>query len=143
MSVRHRGYKEYIMPGRKNNPCKNCNNFGICTKSQSGRKITRLLDEEVKEKLEALFEQPDSQAIYKLRKQRIEHPFGHIKRNLGMNAFLMRGLEGVRAEISLLAGCFNIRRMLTILGGVEPLIRQLRGQKDTIVSLLQPTEALI
>jgi len=142
-SVRHRGYKEYIMPGGKNNPCKNCNNFGICTKSQSGRKITRLLDEEVKEKLEALFEQPDSQAIYKLRKQRIEHPFGHIKRNLGMNAFLMRGLEGVRAEISLLAGCFNIRRMLTILGGVGPLIRQLRGQKDTIVSLLEPTEALI
>ncbi len=142
-SVRHRGYKEYVVSRGKNNPCKSCSNFGICTKSQSGRKITRLLDEEVKEKLEALFVQPDSQAIYRLRKQRIEHPFGHVKRNLGMNAFLMRGLEGVKAEMSLLASCFNIRRMLTILGGVGPLIRQLRGQKETIVNPLRPVEALI
>jgi hypothetical protein len=46
----------------------------------------------------------------------VEHPFGHIKRNLQANAFLLRGRDGVGAESSLLATCFNLVRMMTILG---------------------------
>jgi hypothetical protein len=38
--------------------------------------------------------------------------------------FLLRGLEGVRAEMSLLAACFNIARLMTILG-VTGLIARL------------------
>jgi len=105
--------KEY-MP----NPsvCKQCPNFGVCTKSKLGRKITRLLKEELKEKLEVQYEQPESQAIYELRKQKVELPFGHIKHNLKVDGFLLRGLEGVKAEASLLASCFNIARMISIIG---------------------------
>jgi len=136
-TLKDRGYKEYMVSRGKNNPCKTCSKFGVCTKSQDGRKVTRLLDEELREKLEAVFDEPDSQAIYKLRKQKAEHPFGHIKRNLGMNTFLLRGLSGVKAEMSLLASCFNIRRMLTIIGGVEPLISQLKDQKEVMVSPLR------
>jgi hypothetical protein len=72
--------------------------------------------EEVKEKLEAQYEEPASQEIYARRKARVEHPFGHIKRNLKVDAFLMRGREGVNAETSLLATCFNLARMITLLG---------------------------
>jgi hypothetical protein len=54
----------------------------------------------------------------------VEHPFGHIKRNLKTDAFLMRGRDGVNAETSLLATCFNLARMITLLG-VSGLIAKL------------------
>jgi len=96
--------------------CLNCRHYGKCTQSKRGRKIARLSNEETREKLEAQYLEPESQAIYKLRKQRAELPFGHIKRNLKLDAFLLRGLEGVKAEMSLLSSCFNITRMINILG---------------------------
>ncbi|GAH63185.1 unnamed protein product, partial [marine sediment metagenome] len=96
--------------------CKQCPHFGVCTKSQQGRKVNRLINEEVRQKLEAQYEGPESQAIYKLRQQKAELPFGHIKRNLKVDAFLLRGCDGAKAEASLLASCFNIRRMITIMG---------------------------
>ena len=48
-----------------------------------------------------------------LRKQKVELPFGHIKRNLKMDSFLLRGLKGVKAEASVLSSCFNIARMIS------------------------------
>jgi len=104
--------------------CKQCQHFGVCTTSQYGRTVTRLLNEEVRQKLEAQYEHPESQAIYNLRKQKVELPFGHIKRNLKVNAFLLRGRDGAKAEMSLLASCFNITRMSNILG-VTGLIQEL------------------
>jgi transposase len=40
---------------------------------------------------------------------------------MNQGAFLMRGLEKVRAEFSLTALAYNLRRVLTILG-VSPLL---------------------
>lgn len=98
--------------------CRQCKNFGICTDARQGRKIYRLVMEELKEKIERQFNEPESQEIYFRRKARVEHPFGHIKHNLGMRNFLLRGREGAKAEISIGATCFNIARMITLLGGV-------------------------
>ncbi len=97
--------------------CRQCCYFGECTKSHKhGRKIVRYVNEEFRERLQSEYEQPDSQAIYELRKQKAELPFGHIKRNLNAGHFLLRGLDGVRAEASLLASCFNLARMITLIG---------------------------
>ena len=98
------------------NLCRRCQHFGICTRSDVGRKLTRLIDEEYKQKFENQYLEPRSQQIYKRRKEKAEHPFGHIKRNLKVDAFLMRGRDGTLAEISLLATCFNITRMLSLIG---------------------------
>jgi len=106
--------------------CQACANFGVCTISKRGRKVTRMLKEELRQKLERQYEQPDSQAIYKLRKQKVELPFGHIKRNLNAGHFLLRGLKGVKAEMSLLSSCFNIARMISIIG-VAGLIARFEG----------------
>ncbi len=75
-------------------------------------------------KFEAQYQEAASQEIYAKRKTRAEHPFGHIKRNLKTDAFLLRGCEGVQAETSLLATCFNVARMITIFG-VGPRIEKL------------------
>lgn len=124
MGKRERGKKlEYqIADGAL---CTRCQHYGICTSAKKGRKIVRLFNEAIKERLELQYEQPDSQEIYARRKARAEHPFGHIKRNLGMTAFLLRGRAGARAEISIAALCFNIARMITLFGGVEGMIGKL------------------
>jgi hypothetical protein len=107
--------------------CRDCRHFGKCTKSKrDGRKVSRLFKEELREKLEKLYDMPSSQKIYALRKQNAELPFGHIKRNLKAGYFLLRGLDGVKAEMSLLAGCFNIARMINIIG-VCGLVEKLTG----------------
>jgi len=67
--------------------CHHCRHYGQCTKSRRGRNIIRLRNEDVKIKLEAHYEEESSQKIYARRKTRIEHPFGHIKRNLKTDAF--------------------------------------------------------
>jgi len=108
------GKRQYRMEDKK--LCHRCKYFGQCTKAARGRSVIRLPNEEVKLKLEAQYEEESSQKIYARRKTRVEHPFGHIKRNLKTDAFLLRGRDGVQAETSLLATCFNIARMMTIFG---------------------------
>jgi transposase len=96
--------------------CRNCEHFGKCTKAKEGRSILRNVNEKLREELEAEYLKEESQEVYKLRQQRVEHPFGHIKRNLGADHFLLRRRDGVRAEMSLLSTCFNLRRMITLIG---------------------------
>jgi len=116
------GKRHYQITHRK--ICQGCVHYGQCTEAKKGRKIIRLPLEEVKERLEAQYEEASSQEIYAKRKARVEHPFGHIKRNLKTDGFLLRGQTGVNAETSLLATCFNLARMITILG-VSGLIEKL------------------
>lgn len=96
--------------------CFNCKYFGRCTSSQTGRSITRLRNEEVKERIEANYAKKENKEIYARRKEVSELPFGHMKRNLAAGQFLLRGLKKVNIEASLLATCFNVARMITLLG---------------------------
>lgn len=108
------GKRHYLITDK--HVCLGCVHYGQCTTAKNGRKIVRLPNEESKEKLEAQYQEPAAQEIYARRKTRAEHPFGHIKRNLKTDAFLLRGIPGVQAETSLLATCFNVARMISILG---------------------------
>lgn len=109
-----KGHYLYRIKGPSN--CIRCKHYGKCTNNMRGRAIIRLKDEDVKEELEALYISDKGQAIYKKRKEKVELPFGHIKGNLKAGAFLLRGLRGVKAEMAILSTCFNISRMITILG---------------------------
>jgi len=126
--VKHHGVeidrrrKKYYVGG---SVCQACCHFGVCTTNRiHGRKITRLLNEEVREKLELQYQQTESQRTYRLRKGKVELPFGHMKHNLKVSGFLLRGLEGVRAEMSLFSTCFNMARMISIIG-VQGLLTKL------------------
>jgi transposase len=105
--------------------CLHCLRYGQCTTSKTGRKVMRLLAEEVRDRLEQEYVLPENQAIYKRRQAKVELVFGHFKRNLGVSSFLMRGVAGAKAEIGLLSMCFNVRRMMTLLGR-DGLIKKLR-----------------
>lgn len=108
------------------NICHNCSHYKECTGSRDGRTIGDLDNAEVRRKLEKQYETSESQQIYKLRKCKVELPFGHIKRNLGVSSFLLRGLDGVKAEMAILATCFNLARMISIFG-INGIIEKLRA----------------
>lgn len=103
--------------------CLSCVHFGVCTSNKErGRIVGRLILQEEKDRFEKQY--LENLHIYQRRKEKVEHPFGHIKANLGGRAFLLRGLKGVKAEASLLCTAFNLRRMITILG-VKGLVKKL------------------
>ena len=106
--------------------CRGCKHFGVCTKSKDGRRVIRMGNEVVIEKLEEVYQREENQQLYKLRKEKAELPFGHIKRNLGAGQFMLRGREKVNAELSILSTCFNIARMMTIIG-IPMLIAKLNS----------------
>jgi len=70
--------------------CRNCRYFGEYTTSRNGRKLTRYANEAFRDKIAKQYEEPDSQAVYRLRKQKVELPFGHIKRNLGAGGIMLK-----------------------------------------------------
>ena len=107
--------------------CRSCTHFGTCTKSKQGRTVTRHISEEVREAVCKRFEEPAMVQIYKRRKARVEHPFGFIKKVLSYGQFMLRGRQGVRAEASILATCFNLRRMITLLGGVSGFLAAIKA----------------
>jgi transposase len=106
--------------------CQTCPSLKQCTTSSRGRHVTHTGKETLKTRLQAVYLSPKGQEIYKLRKEKAELPFGHMKRNLGALQFMLRGKAKVDAELSLLSTCFNIARMTTIIGA-SALLLKLKG----------------
>ncbi|HEY7244489.1 MAG TPA: transposase, partial [Xanthobacteraceae bacterium] len=57
-----------------------------------------------------------SQGQMQHRAELAEHPFGTLKCRAGYRHFLVRGFNKVRGEWSLMALCYNLSRVLNILG---------------------------
>lgn len=97
--------------------CRVCLMRSRCTKNI--RHISRLDNEGVLDRMaERVSQKPE---IFNQRREIVEHPFGTIKQWMNQGAFLMRGLENVRAEFSLTALVYNLRRALNILGTTKLL----------------------
>ena len=72
--------------------------------------------QETIEEIRNNFKKEHSQKIFSRRKYRAEHPFAHIKKNLGYDIFLLKGKPRVNAEFSIMSLAYNIKRMWNILG---------------------------
>jgi transposase len=92
--------------------CAKCPLKQQCTRNKRNRTITREEDEDLMDAMAARVQaQPHKMA---LRKQLVEHPFGTIKRALGYTYFLVKGLDMVRAEWTLITLAYNIKHVLKI-----------------------------
>src|SRR4051794_9889468 len=91
--------------------CRDCPLRARCTDNQF-RAVSRLENEAVLDRMQdRLAKRPE---VLNQRREAVEHPFGSIKQWMNQGAFLMRGLEKVRAEFSLTALAYNIRRVLNL-----------------------------
>ena len=98
--------------------CRSCALKVLCT-SDSYRRISRYEGEAVLDRMaERLAQRPE---LLRQRRESVEHPFGSIKQWMGQGAFLMRRLENVRAEFSLTALAYNIRRATSLVGVPTPI----------------------
>jgi hypothetical protein len=84
------------------------------------RKITRDLDEDIRDRVRAL---ANTEAFQQSRRERkkIEMRFAHMKRILRLDRLRLRGLSGARDEVLLTATAQNLRRLAKFLCRPPPL----------------------
>lgn len=124
LSPNHEGKLRDLKRFHYSNPaaCPACPLRSRCTNGH--RHVSRLENEAVLDRMAArLKARPE---ILDRRREIVEHPFGSIKQWMNQGAFLMKGLDNVRAEFSLTALVYNLRRALNILG-VEALMAAVRA----------------
>jgi transposase len=101
--------------------CTGCLHRSACTTAPY-RKLSRLENEEVVERQAArVAAHPE---FVRQRKEIVEHVFGTM-RQWGHDEFLCRGLAMVRAEFSLTALAYNLRRAINVCG-TQALLRALQ-----------------
>ena len=99
--------------------CSRCDLKAQCTTSTS-RKVTRDIDEDVRDHVRAL---ANTEAFQQSRRERkkIEMRFAHMKRILRLDRLRLRGLSGVRDEVLLTATAQNLQRLVKFLCRPPPL----------------------
>lgn len=91
--------------------CLSCPAYGKCTKDRKGRRIGIGPHEETLRTHRNLMATEEARATYSQRKELPEPVFGTMKEEQGARRFLLRGLENVRSEWSLLSTAFNLRTL--------------------------------
>ena len=100
------------------NDCSVCALKPKCT-TAAVRKVTRDLDEDVRDRVRAL---AGTEAFQQSRRERkkIEMRFAHMKRILRLDRLRLRGLSGARDEVLLTATAQNLRRLVKFLCRAPP-----------------------
>jgi len=116
----HSWVKQY-----KTRACSTCASHHLCTKSPKnrGRIIQRSLYQEAVDLNNQRVMQEKEK--YRKRQEMVEHPFGIVKRQWGFDHVLMKGIDKVEAESNLIFLCYDLKRVIKILGFKEFMKRLL------------------
>ena len=96
--------------------CAICSKKELCTNSGKGRMLRVSVNQKkILGYIESLSTEENKKFIEK-RKEIVEHPFGTIKRSFGYTYFLLKGIEKVRGEFSLVCFVYNLKRVINIVG---------------------------
>ena len=108
------GRTEIRYAGRK----ANCGACALKARCLSPKAVTRAIrrweHEDVLERHRARMQ--GAGELMRRRSGIVEHPFGTLKCRAGYRHFLVRGFNKVRGEWSLMALCYNLTRVINILG---------------------------
>jgi transposase len=88
--------------------CDGCVYFGECTSSVSGRKIKIYEGEELVKRMREKLCSEEGRRVYSLRRKTVEPVLGNLTHNFGFGGFLLRGLEKVKSEFTLLCIAHNL-----------------------------------
>jgi transposase len=129
------GRREIRYVSRKS-VCHACPLRGRCLTAKAHRRtIYRWEHEDVIERHRARMK--DADALMRRRAGLAEHPFGTLKCRAGYRHFLVRGFDKVRGEWSLMALCYNLTRVLSIVGldGLTDVLARRRAQQAILLVL--------
>ncbi|MHB9034036.1 MAG: IS1182 family transposase [Anaerolineae bacterium] len=92
--------------------CADCQHKSQCTKAFGNRET------HISHKLQAYRQQArdnlmsdEGRVLRAKRSVEVESVFGHLKHNLGLRRFILRGLEKVKIELGLVAIAYNLRKL--------------------------------
>lgn len=100
----------------KTKTCRECPKRSLCTSSpvERGRIIER---SQYQDSVDANnLRVRTEKEKYRHRQTMVEHPFGVVKRQWGYDHLMMKGLQKTDSEISLIFLCYNLKRVMNIMG---------------------------
>jgi len=107
--------KRHIRYASLRSACTACPLRRQCLSAKARRRdVYRWQHEDVIDRHRARMTQAED--VMRRRKALAEHPFGTLKCRAGYRHFLLRGFDKVRGEWGLMALCYNLTRVLNILG---------------------------
>ena len=96
--------------------CKQCPfQKECCPKGTARRVIKRETRQDLRDEMKERLNSAEGQQIYQKRLHPIEALFAQLKYNLGYTQFLLRGLDKVKAEFTLMCITHNLRKMTILL----------------------------
>ena len=125
--------------------CRACPLRTRCLSPKASRRtIGRWEHEDVLERHRARMQ--GSGELMRRRSAIVEHPFGTLKCRAGYRHFLLRGLDKVRGEWSLMALCYNFTRVLNILGFerfVAEVAKALSSRKRLLAAVMDVLQSVL
>jgi len=112
--------------------CKSCQHFGKCTINKLGRFIQISEHQHLIDKMRQKLSTPEGKKIYGKRKITAEPVFGNLSQNLGFREFLLRGLEKVKGEFSLMCTAHNLLKITRFLREQKMLLTQALAKPCTV-----------
>jgi len=105
---RNKQYRQY-----RTKACKNCTFKKECCPSKKSpyRTISREVRQDLRDEMKQRLNSEEGKKVYRRRLHPIEAIFGHLKYNLGYTHFLLRGLEKVKAEFTLMCLAYNLGKL--------------------------------
>ena len=112
------GFRRY----KNRRVCTSCPHLVQCTKGKP-KEICRHIHADSAERNDLRLHQ--NLELYKQRQMIVEHPFGTVKRTMGIRQFLTRGLTKVSGEVALIYITYNLKRLKNILN-FDDLMRKIQ-----------------
>lgn len=106
--IRHHN-KEYLL--YKSSNCKSCEYFKACANGRRSKYIWVSIHRDFIERMRQKLSTEEAKKIYRLRKITVEPVLGNLAHNLGFREFLLRGIEKVKGEYSLMCTAHNILKI--------------------------------
>ncbi|MFH0840154.1 MAG: IS1182 family transposase [Candidatus Omnitrophota bacterium] len=103
--------------------CKNCNLLKQCTKSPTGRSVTRHVNEHFLELAKEHLKTPLARNTINQRREYVETVFASEKKDLGLNKAKFRGLASVHIQSVLTACAYNLKKIVKYSKGLNEKLK--------------------
>lgn len=95
--------------------CQGCHLRDKCTSAVKGRRIKRYPEDEKRDALRFVMQQPQARRVFSQRKAMVEPVFSTLRCQQGLNRFRRKGLQAVKREFALHALAYNLSRAVALL----------------------------
>lgn len=109
--IKQKKYRNRLIYIYRCKECSQCPYFGKCTTDKKGRSIWFSEYMPLVQKMRQKLSSEEGKKIYHIRKISVEATLGNLSQNLGFREFLLRGIDKVKGEFSLMCIAHNLLKI--------------------------------